>query len=392
MIVFLLVLTLGSLELPKTIPIQSAYHRIDSKVKEAEEPGFLTFHVTAPHAVYDETGLVPLAKLIREIEVIERVETENQGTGFLDGAADSIEATGEGFVKLVSHPVESGKDIGRAAGKLGGKIGGMFRDKEEAEKTTFGEKVFGSAKREVAKEFGVDVYTANPHLQVLLNKMARARMGGKGAAMVVKFLLPLAALVSATLTVSGVNSAADQLVNDNDKVDLYRMNREALGILGFNQDEIRKFLGLSFYTPRESTYMRFYLEKLKGAKGNREIFYKAKKAKTLWQARKILYEAQIAADAEDSGKFHFDELQVTDEGLAAIQGSKLFFITPYDYLDQSSNGKDVLKAIDKLKDKKAFHEIHLWNGGKIALDFSGMALLQGIRSKGWFLIRQQPEL
>ena len=396
MMIFFVVIALASLGLPKTFPVSSAYYKVDPSVAWAAEPGFLKFHVTARHGVYDVEGLVPLRKLLHEVEVIERIRQENGGTGFMDGAVDSVEATGEGFVKLVSHPIESGKGIGKAAGKLGGKIGGVFRKKEEGEKTSFGEKVLGGSRREIAKEFQVDVYTSNPHLDRLLTGMAKARLGGKGAAFVGKLLLPVAALVSATLTVSGINSAADQLVNDRSRVDLYQLNKEALGILGFSQREIKDFLNSRFYTPREATYIRFYLERLKGIKGHREIFRTALKAKSRWDAAKILYTAQIAADASADKKARFQQIQSFPEGLAvcdncsaAADGARLLFITPYDYLDRSPLAEKVLARADAVKGQWSTRSAEIWNGGKVTLEFSTHALMRGIKTKGWFLLQQQ---
>lgn len=390
MILFILILTLAALGLPKTFPTDSPYYQIDPAVDPGQEPGFLKFQVSARHAAYEEEGLPPLAKLLREIEVIERILREEAGTGFFDGAVDSVEATGEGFVKLVTHPVESGKGLGKAAGKLGGKIGGLFRGKEEGEKTSFGEKMLGSSKREIAKEFGVDVYSSNPHLQELLSKMAKARLGGKGAAIFAKFLLPVAGLVSVTITASGVNSAADQLVNDHDRGDLYRLNREALELIGFGREEIKNFLSLPFYSPREATYMRFYLERLKEAKGYREIFHHASRVKSLWQARKLLYEAQIAADAVSDRNLTFDQLQLFEEGLSARSGGRLIFITPYDHLDRSPLGERVLERVESLKGEGG-RGAEIWNGGKVTLDFSAKALLLGIKAKGWFLLLSHPD-
>ena len=60
--------------------------------------------------------------------------------------------------------------------------------------------MLGASERELAKEFGVDVYTSNPYMKELLRSMARARMGGKGAVMVVKLLVPVAALASVAIT------------------------------------------------------------------------------------------------------------------------------------------------------------------------------------------------
>ena len=115
-------LSIRDLDLPKSFSLQSSYYSVDS-VNQIEEPGFLKFRVNSSHAVYEVEGLLPLQKLLHEIEIIEQIKRHESGTGFADGAADSVKATGSGFVRLVAHPIQSGKGVGQAVGKLGEKAG-----------------------------------------------------------------------------------------------------------------------------------------------------------------------------------------------------------------------------------------------------------------------------
>ena len=102
---------------------KNTYYDIVS-VQESPEPGFLKFSVNSAHAKYQVEGVLPLMKILHEIEVVEKIRRNEETSGFFDGAASSVQATGDGFVKLVSHPIESGKGLGKAAGKIGSSIGG----------------------------------------------------------------------------------------------------------------------------------------------------------------------------------------------------------------------------------------------------------------------------
>ncbi len=378
--------TLKDLGLPKSFILKSEFYAVDS-VKEAREPGFLSFHVTAPHGSYDAEGLLALQKLLHEIQVIEMVKRNKSEGGFFDGAADSVEATGEGFVNLVTHPVKSVEGVGKATGKIGRGIGGMFRKKEEGEKKSFGEKMLGGSEREIAKELNVDVYTTNVYLQELLERTARARMGGKGAVMVAKFFLPIAGVASMVITASGVNSAADQLANDTDRTELFRLNKNALVNLGFDEEAVRDLLNLPYYSPRETTYLRFYLENLKFADNYQEIFKTALSANSFQEARKILYAAQIAAEAVPEFP-KFQRIECFKEGIAIQEADKIVFIVPYDYLDQSHLGGQVLKYISELKQKWSKSSAEIWNGGKVTPGFSSTALLKGVKIRDWLLFKE----
>lgn len=344
----------------------------------------MKFRVNSSHAVYEIEGLTSLKKLLREIEVIERVRREEDGTGFVDGVVDSVRATGDGLVHLVVHPVKSVKGVGRAVGKLGGKIGGAFREKEPGEATAFSEKVLGSSEREIAAEFDVDVYTSNPHLQDLLRQMARARLGGKGTATAVKFLLPMPLLISVTATVGGINRAADQLVNDHGRADLFEMNQDSFLWMGFPPEEIKRFLNLPHYSPREATYMRFYLEQLKETEGFREILRTASHVKSVREARKILYETQMLADAAVRGR-KFRSVRCFPEGVAAEGPNEKVFFASYDYLDESLWGDRVMQRVLEWTREDTAVSVEIWNSGQVTGRFQVKALSQGILVRSWRL-------
>lgn len=381
--------SLKDLKPPKSLPLQSEFYTVDL-VQEAKEAGFLGFHVVAPHGSYQVEGFLSLQKLLHEIEVIETVRRDKSGGGFFEGASNSVKETGEGFVNLVAHPVQSVGGVGKAAGKLGRGIGGMFRQKEEGEKTTFGEKVLGGSEREVANELKVDVYTTNPYLKALIQQIAKARMGGKGAVMVVKFFIPVSLLASAVITASGVNSAADRLVNDTDRTELFRLNKNALLALGFQEEDVKTLLSLPYYSPREATYLRFYLEALKTVPGYQEMMNAALHADSEQKARAILYEGQMATrDAEEVPKFK--RIQVFNEGLAIEESDKVILVTPYDYLDQSHLGTGVMNRISELKASWSKNSAEIWNGAKATAGFASLALLKGVKVRDWLLIQAAQE-
>ena len=371
-----LALSPQSLGLPVQIAIKNDYHSID-EVVASKEAGFLKFRITSAHAKYEVEGVGRLTKLLHEIEVIERIRRNNESSGFFDGVASSVENTKDGFVNLVEHPVKSMAGLGSAAKKLGRGIGGLFREKEEGEKTSFGDAVLGSSERELAKQFGVDVYTSNPYLRELLKKMARSRAGGKGAFAIVSFLIPVGLIANIALTASGVNGAADQLVNDNSREDLFYLNKKALTKMGFSEPDVRKVLNLPYYSPREATYLRVYLEKLQKAEGWREIFHAARHASSEWAALKILYAAQIAADGED--KMHFKKLRVFEEGIGLLGAERIIFTAPYDDLNSGLRAR-IGNRIEEIKKEWSQGSAEIWSAGKVEGRFSG------IKTKPWLLI------
>ncbi len=353
-------------------------------------PGFLIFTVESTHGVYDVEGLVGLHKLLYEIKVINALQKQWVGSGFGEGVVESVKDTGRGLTNFVVHPVDSVVGLGRATQALGRKVGSVFRDKEEGEKATLSEKLLGATKRRIANEMGVDVYSRNPHLQTELDSLARARMGGQGALMVVKMLLPITLVASMVLTAGGINSAADQLVNNMSRDDLFRKNREALLALGLGETRTLKLLNSPALTPREATYLRFYLEKLQHVKGFSALANSMIAAKSQTDMHKILYEAQIAAEGEANSRS--SELHVLPNALALEKGHTLVWVTAYDdFEDKPFFYREVDRALE-MKEKFGKKFLVIWNGGMISKSFSAAMAAKGIKMQALMLFGKNSQI
>ena len=369
--------TMQDLRLPKDFyPGKSPYAKIVSVQENGKFPGFLTFSVTSPHGSYMVHGLTNLRKCLREIDVIEQLnKSEDTGSGIANGAVDSIKDTGTGLKNLAIHPVDSVTGIGKGIGKLGDRIGNVFQKKEEGEK---GDNFLSSTKRQLAKKLGVDVYSRNPNLQAKLDSMAKARMGGRGIVTVATFFVPVGLIASAVMTVSNINTAADQLVDDNDRMDLYKMNEKALLAMGFPREKVVRLLNHPYYTPREVTYLRFYLEKLKHVLGFAVVLDAAVAATSEIPADKILHEAQIAADSVGDSPRAM-KLILTPEGIILANEDKVALITAYDFLDNSVLGSRVAEKAISFRQTLSKRSAEIWNGGAVTSGFGGSILMKGIK-------------
>lgn len=369
--------TLQDLRLPKDFyPAQSPYAQVVSVQENRQFPGFLTFSITSPHGDYLVRGLTNLRKCLHEIDVIEQLNTsEDAGSGITDGAVDSIRDTGRGLTNLAIHPVNSVTGIGKGIGKLGGKIGGVFQKKEKGEK---GDGFLSSTKRELAKKLGVDVYSRNVFLQAKLDSMAKARLGGRGIITAATFFIPVGLVASAIMTVSNINSAADQLVNDSDRVDLYKLNKKALLDLGFLKEKVVQFLDHPYYTPREITYFRFYLEKLKRVQGFEMLLEQALQAVSEIPADKILHEAQVVAESIGDAPRAM-RLILIPEGIILANEDKVALITVYDFLDNPVLGSRLTDRAISYRQSLGKRSAEIWNGGAVSSGFGGTILLKGIK-------------
>lgn len=376
------------LRLPESLfPRSSAVQSITVK-EDPRTPGFLNFTVQSSDNTYHVFGLVNLRQCLREIDVIQKIDQdESTGGGVAEGAVDSLKDTGRGLKNLVFHPVNSVKGIGRGIGKVGDKIGDTFRDKEEGEKTSMGESFLGSTKRDLAKKLGVDVYSRNEDLQKRLDSMAKARMGGRGAVAVATFFVPVGLVASAVMTVSGINSAADELVNDSDRADLYKLNEKALLVMGFSQDQVTRFLNHIYYTPRELTYIRFYLEKLRSIQGYRTLLEAAMAVPPGLPADKLLHEIQMVADATQTFS-DATRISLIPEGIILERPQAVILMTACDYLDNSAFGKKLADVVYGFKTKLGKNTAEIWSGGVVTTGYGGTLLFKGIKLRRMCLLNK----
>lgn len=368
--------TWNDLNLPANLfPASSEYHTVEAVREDPQVPGALIFTVTSAGKTTQVEGLVALKKWIHEAAVIAELKKKGTTSGVAEGAAESIKSTGRGLKNFVLHPVKSVKGIGTAAGEIGDKVGGAFDKKEEGET---GDTFLSSTKRQIAKKLGVDVYSRNPELQAELDALAKRQMGGRGAVFVVSFLLPVGLLASAVMTVSNVNSAADELVNDKDRGDLYQLNKDALLALGFPLEKIRDFLNHPYYTPREVTYIRFYLQKFGTLPGSKNLLDEAVKRVAEVPAQRFLHEMQMAADAAATLRDAV-AVRVVPEGLVIERRESVLLITDYDYLNASPLGDQVIKRAQASKQEAGKGGAAIWNGGIVTSKFSGQLIFKGMQ-------------
>jgi hypothetical protein len=369
-------ISLKDLNLPEDLfPMSSEYHKVQGVREDPGARGFLIFSVTGLLGPTEVEGLSDLQKWIRETMVIGNLnKNQGAGEGVAEGAAESIKGTGRGLKNLFFHPVNSAKGIGAATGKLGDRIGDAFRDKDPGEK---GDGFLSSTKRDIAKKLGVDVYSRNPLLQEKLSSMAKQQMGGRGIVAVATFFIPVGLLASAVVTVSNVNSAADGLVNDKDRVDLYEINKNALLALGFPLAKVKALLNHPYYTPREVTYIRFYLERLRSLRGSEALLDEAVRRTEDIPAEKFLHEMQMAADAIGNMN-DAQAIRIVPEGMVLERRGSAALIMGYDLVDASPLGDRAARRALEEKNRLGKRSAEIWNAGVVSSKFGGAMVFKGI--------------
>lgn len=150
---------------------------------------------------------------------------------------------------------------------------------------------FNKARREWAKELGVDPYTTNPVLRALLDEVARATFAGN-----------FAVNTTLGLVVAPLQYAAsfDTVVRDSiwntPVVDLVAQNERKLRAMGIAGRPVRDFFRNRWFTPSLQTALVVALEKLDGVSGRESVIEAAIATQGEARARSLIGAVLLLAE------------------------------------------------------------------------------------------------
>ncbi|MGK0260700.1 MAG: hypothetical protein ACI96M_004153 [Candidatus Azotimanducaceae bacterium] len=264
--------TLSASELLPAELLKGPNHEIDQRVTN---DGYMNHYVIRSRfGEFNAVSTPKLRKRIDEIAALAAMEKVKGTSEFGDAVVKSGKAAVDGAKQLVTNPVETVTGAVSGIGKIFGRVdenlfGAKRSDHEEGRlQSLIG---YAELKREYAAEFGVDAYSHNQVLQDELDDISWTGYTGE--------LLPslaLAAVPGGAGVAVSVSQNADMLNNVFRKMaplDLRKMNREKLKVMGASEDVAELFIDNSVYTPREQTLLVTALEAMKGVEG-RKAFVK----------------------------------------------------------------------------------------------------------------------
>jgi hypothetical protein len=238
-------------------------HRVEERVTN---DGYLNiYRLSCKFGTMTVVSTPLLRKRIGEINAMVRMEeikgTKEFGTGLKQAGQNSF----RGFKNLIIHPIDtvSGtvQGIGAAGRRAYDSVAGYERsqDEESRVKDLIG---FSKAKRDLAYELDVDVYSRNDKMQDMLNDLAWANYAGGITWAGMMAAVPGGAGVA--ITVSGTTRLLNDVFRNTPPSDLRRMNDEKLKAMGVHPEIADAYLNNSLYSPREQTLLVYALEQMKG--------------------------------------------------------------------------------------------------------------------------------
>ena len=242
-------------------------------VEEVEVDGrFYRVRMDSDFGVYVVPSLALLRIRVDEVATLSQavVEFERQDRDLSEQLRGQFSVRADNALDIITRPVSTASDLsGQFADKLNETIagpdaaGGQQPDPVYTMAGATGEDP-GTAmhRRNIAAQWGLDVYSSNPKVQDFLAAVARARAGGRISAGAPSFIVPAAR--RAGIEDPSVDAEVAGLLKGMNAGELAAANAALLARMQVGPELSARFLRHPAYSPRHQTRIAHYLDALSG--------------------------------------------------------------------------------------------------------------------------------
>lgn len=340
-----------------------------------ENDGFLNIYRLK--SKFGEMRVVSTAELyerIHELDAIAQMEKLKGTEEFAKGIEAKAGKMVQGATNLISDPVETTQrafsGLGRMFRNFGKTISGEAAPSDgNALADVSG---FSQVERSYAKQFSVDPYSRNPHLQNCLKDVSRAGfLGGTAVS------LGAGAVGNLSMAATSNPALADTIYTKSNR-DVAEYNLETLKAMGVSDDLSDLFLRNQHFTTTERTAIVMALNSMPKTQ-NRQNFIKfAVLTDNADVAAFRRHQVEMYA-AYDRKQAHVQEFRFLDQFAAALlEDGSLLMMAPLDHLLWTEEIAQYVASVNKHVATQASTRKMLWFSGTA----SPMAL-KNLTAAGW---------
>ncbi|NKB38608.1 MAG: hypothetical protein GKR93_15850 [Gammaproteobacteria bacterium] len=344
---------------------QSVYHRVDDIELDGK---FYRFYLHSEMGSYTITSLALFRKRVQEIhtlaQAVNQFQKKDEQLSEEIGGQFSIRANSA--MDIISRPVESAANL---AGQVADNLNQSFStaDSSNARFSYLGQEskdpVAAMHKRNVASQWGFDVYSNNLNVQEFLNAVTRARSSGKISAGTPSLHSQLNRPTKLADVDVELNTA--YLLKSKSIDELQKINRDLFLKMKINQEIVDKFFQHPAFSPRNQTRIAHYLDALTGVR-NRSAFVEA--------ASNIQNTVMALAFEESAMMLNYyhkkiaglEKLNAGSEVLEAIsKDRRMLYFAPVDMIYWSEETEKLFDELSVRGEKSGFRVMELITSGKI---------------------------
>ncbi len=225
------------------------------------------FTVNSDYGTFPVTGEYGLRKLIKEIQAIAALKKVSKGEAFVKGVSGKAQETVEFGANLVADPGNTLASVPKGVAKLFDNISTGLQKPSEPRRDSVGQQLLNvsDAKRKIAYDLGVDVYSSNRVLQNELESLSKAQaLGSLGVSAAIPYGGGTVVGISRMSQTAG---EVNRLLRDESPSALRNLNERKLQAMGVDRSLTERFLNHTQLSPRHKTVIVASLEKLSGARG-----------------------------------------------------------------------------------------------------------------------------
>ncbi|MEW6660488.1 MAG: hypothetical protein AB1424_17720 [Thermodesulfobacteriota bacterium] len=245
------------------------HFRVQDRV--AADGYMLRFTVNSDYGTFTVTGEYGLRKLIKEIQAIAALKKTSKGEAFVEGVRGKAQETLEFGAQLIDDPGATLASVPQGVAKLFDNIATGLQKPREPRRDSVRQQLLNvsDAKRKIAYDLGVDVYSSNRVLQNELDGLSKAQaLGSLGLSAAIPYG---GGTVVGLSRMSQTAGEVNRLLRDESPSSLRNLNERKLQAMGVDRSLTERFLNHTQLSPRHKTVIVASLEKLSGARG-REAF------------------------------------------------------------------------------------------------------------------------
>ncbi len=349
---------------------QSVYHRVDDIELDGK---FYRFHVNSEIGNYTITSLALFRKRVQEIltlaQAVNQFQKKDEELSEEIGGQFSIRANSA--MDILSRPVESAANL---AGQVADNLNQTFTT-VDADSTRFSylgaesqDPVAAMHKRNIASQWGFDVYSNNLNVQEFLNAVTRARTSGKISAGTPSLHRQLNRPTKLADIEIEANTA--YLLKSKGVDELQKINRALFVKMKINDSIINNFLNHPAFSPRNKTRIAHYLDALSGVR-NRSAFIEAASNIQNTVMALAFEESAMMLNYYHKNISGLEKLNVGSEVLEAVsKAGHMLYFAPVDMIYWSEETEELFNALGTRAQESGFTVMELITAGRITAEAS----------------------
>ena len=278
---------------------------VDSQVPV--ETFLYRFTIRADVGLFEAHGLAVLPIRVQEVKAIQKLQETSGTAEFAQAVAQAGARPIMSAVNMLTHPMDTITGFPGGIERMFGRVGlGLENIRSAADnpdqsaieqtgKTLAVVLGYEAERRKLAKELGVDPYTANAVLRKKLDDVAWVRFAGRlGVNLAISAAVPGSIIISST---SWVNTA----VYDTPAGDLIVANEKKLQAMGVPDATVKAFTANQWLTLSLKTALVEALTRLADVPGREDVVAFALRAASEDEARFVVTSTELLARYHQSG-------------------------------------------------------------------------------------------